>query len=98
MTIERAICLGAAVLVALGVGLGFAVLGSPAHARALQLDANTLTTLSLRARTDRRREVLCGDFQLRSADSTHPAGHVCFRFDADGSVIGNRPALTAPAR
>jgi hypothetical protein len=89
---ERLVAAGAFAVVALGVSLGFATLGTPAHQRAEALDRAALVSLYRRAAADTsRRRVLCADFRLRSSgsdvpnDPPHPAGHVCFTFPAGSS-------------
>jgi hypothetical protein len=89
--IERLVGAGAVVVVVAGVGLGFAALGPPAHVRDEELDAQALQRLSLPYL--QRPAVRCADFRLPSpadapAVQAHPAGHVCFRFRSDGTMLG----------
>jgi hypothetical protein len=94
MRIERLAAVGAAVVVALGIGLAFAALGPPSHQRDEAVDAQTARRLEFRAMQDRQSEVLCGDFRLASpgvdslGDLAHPSGHVCFDVTAEGRLVG----------
>ena len=90
MTFERLIAAGALALVAAGLWLGFAALGSPAHQRDLALDRAALQRLNRRAMATRERPLtLCETFRLASAGSDeewlddwpHPAGRACYRFE-----------------